>query len=97
MMRLTTVQELEEIPQEHLRDYLLNKTKAMFAEYGVNSMEQIGCYVVLNEDEFSQFPMSASEFVEIVIMEETAFLHGVQIVSDAYAEDIYLPIGVIQW
>ena len=96
MMRLTTVQELEEIPQEHLRDYLLNKTKAMFAEYGVNSMEQIGCYVVLNEDEFSQFPMSTSEFVEIVIMEETAFLHGVQILSDDYAEDIYMPIGVIR-
>ena len=96
MMRLTTVQELEKVPQEHLRDYLLNKTKAMFAEYGVDSMESIGCYVVLNEDEFSQFPMSTSEFVEIVIMEETAFLHGVQILSDDYAEDIYMPIGVVQ-
>ena len=32
MMRITTVQDIETIPQEHLRDYLLNKTKAMFAE-----------------------------------------------------------------
>ena len=96
MVRITTVQEIEAIPQEHLRDYLLSKTKAMFAEYGVDSMDSIGCYVILNEDEFSQFPMSATEFAEIIITKGEAYLHGVQIISDDYAEDYYLKIGVIQ-
>lgn len=96
MMRITTVQEIETIPQEHLRDYLLSKTKAMFAEYGVDSMDCIGCYVILNTDEFSQFPMAATEFAEIMMTEDEAYLHGVKIVSDDFAEDYYLPIGVVQ-
>ncbi|MCR4759445.1 MAG: hypothetical protein K5705_04140 [Oscillospiraceae bacterium] len=96
MMRITTVQEIEKIPQEHLRDYLLSKTKAMFAEYGVDSMDCIGCYVILSEDEFSQFPMAATEFAEIMMTEDEAYLHGVQIISDDFAEDYYLPIGVVQ-
>lgn len=96
MMRITTVQEIETIPQEHLRDYLLNKTKAMFAEYGADSMECIGCYVILSEDEFTQFPMAATEFAEIMMTEDEAYLHGVRIISDDFAEDYYLPIGVVQ-
>ena len=96
MMRITTVQEIETIPQEHLRDYLLSKTKAMFAEYGVDSMDCIGCYVILSEDEFAQFPMSATEFAEIIMTEDKAYLHGVQIISDDCAEDYYLPIEVVQ-
>ena len=95
MMRITTVQEIEKIPQEHLRDYLLSKTKAMFTEYGVDSMDCIGCYVILSEDEFTQFPMKATEFAEIMMTEDEAYLHGVKIVSDDFAEDYYLPIGVV--
>ncbi len=97
MMRIKTLQEILELQEEHLRDYLLQKTQALLLEYGVDSMDSIGCYVILHEDEFAQFPIAESEFVEIIMIEEAAYLHGVQIVSDAYAEDIYLPIGVIQW
>ena len=96
MMRITTVQEIEKIPQEHLRDYLLNKTKAMFTEYGVDSMDYIGCYVILSEDEFSQFPMAATEFAEIMMTEDEAYLHGVKIISDDFAEDYYLPVEVVK-
>ena len=90
MMHITTVQEIETIPQEHLRDYLLSKTKA------IDSMDCIGCYVILNTDEFSQFPMAATEFAEIMMTEDEAYLHGVKIISDDFAEDYYLPIGVVQ-
>ena len=96
MMRITTMQEIETIPHKPLRDYLLCKTKAMFAEYNVDSMDSIGCYVILSEDEFSQFPMSATEFAEIIMTGDEAYLHGVQIISDDFAEDYYLPIGVVQ-
>ena len=96
MIRITTAQEIEALPQEHLRDYLLSKTKDMFAEYSVDSMDCIGCYIILNEDEFLQFPMLALEYVEIIMTKDEAYLHGVQIISDDYAEDFYLPIGVIQ-
>ena len=96
MMRITTVQEIEKIPQKHLRDYLLDKTKAMFAEYGVDSMDCIGCYVILSEDEFSQFPMAATEFAEIMMTKDEAYLHGVKIISDDFAEDYYLPVEVVK-
>ena len=96
MMRITTVQEIETIPQEHLRDFLLRKIKAMFAEYGIDSMECIGCYVILNTDEFSQFPMAATEFAEIMMTKDEAYLHGVKIISDDFAEDYYLPVEVVQ-
>ena len=96
MMRITTMQEIETILHKPLRDYLLSKTKAMFAEYSVDSMDSIGCYVILSEDEFSQFPMSATEFAEIIMTEDEAYLHGVKIISDDFAEDYYLPIGVVQ-
>ena len=96
MMRITTMQEIEAIPHKPLRDYLLSKTKAMFAEYSVDSMESIGCYVILSEDEFSQFPMSATEFAEIIMTEDEAYLHGVKIISDDYAEDIFLKMGVVK-
>lgn len=96
MMRITTVQEIETIQQEHLRDYLLSKTKAMFAEYGVEIMDCIGCYVILSEDEFSQFPMAATEFAEIMMTKDEAYLHGVKIISDDFAEDYYLPVEVVQ-
>lgn len=96
MIRVKTMQEIEKLPHEHLRGYLLTKTKAMFAEYGVDSMDSIGCYVILNEDEFSQFPMATTEFAEIIMTKDAAYLHGVRIISDDYAEDYYLPIGVVQ-
>ena len=96
MMRITTTQEIEAIPQKSLRDYLLRKTKAMFAEYNVDNMESIGCYVILNDDEFAEFPIAESEFVEILAIEDEAYLHGVRIISDDYAEDYYVPIGVVQ-
>ena len=96
MMRIKMMQEIEAIPHKPLRDYLLSKTKAMFAEYSVDSMESIGCYVILSEDEFSQFPMSATEFAEIIMTEDEAYLHGVKIISDDFAEDYYVPIGVVQ-
>ena len=97
MIRITTVQEIEALPQEHLRDFLLRKTQAMFSEYGVDSMEQIGCYVILNEDEFSQFPMATTEFAKIIMTKDEAYLHGVRIISDDYAEDYYLKMGVVTW
>ena len=96
MMRIKMMQEIEAISHKPLRDYLLSKTKAMFAEYGVDSMDSIGCYVILSEDEFSQFPMSATEFAEIIMTEDEAYLHGVQIISDDYAEDIFLKMGVVK-
>ena len=39
--------------------------------------------------------MNELEFVEILFLEESMFLHGVKIIDESYGEDIYLPVEVI--
>ena len=43
----------------------------------------------------ANFPISEMEFVEVLFLEKSMFLHGVRIVGDSYGEDIYLPVGVV--
>ena len=57
--------------------------------------DDIGCFIVLEQEEFTDFPISEMEFVEMLFLKENVFLHGVRIVGDSYGEDIYLPVGVV--
>lgn len=64
----------------------------MFEEYDVDSLNDIGCYVILDADEFERFSIGEMEFVEVIQLEEETYLHGVKILSDSYGEDLFLPI-----
>ena len=63
-------------------------------EYGVNNLDDIGCFVVLDSSENQLFEVSEMEFVEVLKIGNSYYLHGVKILGDSYGEDIYLPVEV---
>ena len=89
-------EDMSRINSPALRTYLQNHMQSMFDEYGIDSMDSIGYYVILESDEYSQFPMSSSEFVEVLSIGEENYLHGVNVLSEDCAEDYYLLIEVVQ-
>ena len=95
MKKIQTLQEMSSINSPALRKHLQNHMHSMFDEYGIDSMDSIGYYVILESDEYAQFPMSSSEFVEVLKIGEENYLHGVNVLSEDCAEDYYLPIEVV--
>ena len=75
---------------------LREKAEAMMQEYQVENMDDIGCFIVLEPEEFTDFPIGEMEFVEMLFLEESMFLHGVRIIDESYGEDIYLPVEVVR-
>ena len=95
MMKVTRLKEANHIENADLKMYILEKVKTMMQEYQVENLDDIGCFVILEKEEFTDFPTSEMEFVEVLFLEKSMFLHGVRIVGDSYGEDIYLPVGVV--
>lgn len=95
MIKVTNLQEVNHIENADLRMHILEKAKTMMQEYQVENLDDIGCFIVLELEEFTNFPISEMEFVEVLFLEKSMFLHGVRIVGDSYGEDIYLPIEVV--
>lgn len=95
MMKVTNLQEINHIENADLRMHIREKAEAMMQEYQVENLDDIGCFIVLEQEEFTNFPISEMEFVEMLSLKENVFLHGVKIVGDSYGEDIYLPIEVV--
>ena len=95
MIKVTNLQEMSYITNADLRMHILEKAKTMMQEYQVENLDDIGCFVVLESEEFTDFPIGEVEFVEILFLEESMFLHGVKIIDESYGEDIYLPVEVI--
>jgi hypothetical protein len=65
-------------------------------EYSVDTLDDIGCFVVLEKDEISAFVVSEMEFVEVLEIGENYYLHGARILGDSYGEDVYLPVEVVR-
>ena len=95
MIKVTNLKEIDQIQPLMLKAYIAKKMTAMMQEYQVENMDDIGCFVVLESEEFTDFPIGEMEFVEILFLEESMFLHGVKIIDESYGEDIYLPVEVI--
>ena len=95
MIKVTNLQEMSHIENADLRMHIREKAKIMMQEYQVENLEDIGCFVILKQEEFTDFPISEMEFVEMLFLKENVFLHGVKIIGDSYGEDIYLPIEVV--
>ena len=95
MIKVNNLQEMSCITNADLRMHIREKAEAMMQEYQVENLDDIGCFIVLEPEEFTDFPISEMEFVEILFLEESMFLHGVRIVGDSYGEDIYLPVRVV--
>ena len=95
MIKVTNLQEMNHIENAALQMHIQKKSETMMQEYQVENLDDIGCVIVLEQEEFTDFPISEMEFVEMLSLKEKVFLHGVKIVGDDYGEDIYLPVEVV--
>ena len=95
MMKVTNLQEVNHIEDAALQMHIRKKAETMMQEYQVENLNDIGCFIVLELEEFTDFPISEMEFVEVLFLEKSMFLHGVKIIGDSYGEDIYLPVEVV--
>ena len=95
MMKVTNLQEVNHIEDAALQMHIREKAKTMMQEYQVENLDDIGCFVILEKEEFMCVPMNELEFVEVLEIGAKSYLHGVKIVGDSYGEDIYLPIEVV--
>ena len=96
MIKITNLKEIDQIQPLMLKAYIAKKMTAMMQEYQVDNLDDIGCFIVLEPEEFTDFPIGEMEFVEILFLEESMFLHGVKIIDESYGEDIYLPVEVVR-
>ena len=96
MIKVTNLQEMSCITNADLRIHIQEKAEAMMQEYQVENLDDVGCFVVLEPEEFASFPIGEMEFVEMLFLEESMFLHGVRIIDESYGEDIYLPVEVVR-
>ena len=95
MIKVTNLQEMNHIENGSLQMHIREKAEAMMQEYQVENLDDIGCFVVLESEEFTDFPISEMEFVEMLSLKENVFMHGVRIIDESYGEDIYLPVEVV--
>ena len=95
MIKVTSLQDMSCITNAALQMHIQKKAEAMMQEYQVENLDDIGCFIVLEPEEFTDFPIGEMEFVEMLFLEESMFLHGVRIIDESYGEDIYLPVEVV--
>ncbi len=96
MIKVTNLKEIDQIQPLMLKAYIAKKMTAMMREYQVDNLDDIGCFIVLESEEFTDFPIGEMEFVEMLSLKENVFLHGVRIIDESYGEDIYLPVEVVR-
>ena len=73
MIKVTNLQEMSCITNADLRMYILEKVKTMMQEYQIENLDDIGCFIVLEQEEFTDFPISEMEFVEMLFLKEKCF------------------------
>ena len=96
MLKVTNLRETDNIKPIMLRAFIAKKITALMNEYSVDNLDDIGCFVVLDKEEFSDFSILEMEFVEVLEIGGNYYLHGVRILGDSYGEDIYLPVEVVR-
>ena len=96
MIKVTNLQEMNYIENIALQMHIRKKAETMMQEYQVENLDDIGCFIVLEPEEFTDFPIGEMEFVEMLSLKENVFLHGVRIIDESYGEDIYLPVEVVR-
>jgi len=86
MIKITNLKEIDQIQPLMLKAYIAKKMTAMMQEYQVDNLDDIGCFIVLEPEEFTDFPIGEMEFVEMLSLKENVFLHGVRIIDESYGE-----------
>lgn len=91
MIKVTNLAETNKINPLFLRAYIAKKISSLMEEYNVSTLDDIGCFIILDKDEISCFEMQLMEYTEVLEIGDKTYLHGVKITGDSYGEDIYIP------
>lgn len=90
MLKITALDEMQNIESPMLRESIEQRTIELMTDYEAENLNSIGCFIVLDAEEYPQFRMDEMEFVEVMLLNNETYLHGVRIVSNGYGEDVYL-------
>lgn len=96
MIKVTNLKETDNIKPLMLRAYIARKITALMEEYNVDTLDSIGCFILLEKSEYSMFPIGEMEFVEMLEIGNKNYLHGARIISDSFGEDYFLPVEVVK-
>ena len=96
MLKVTSLRETDNISPLMLRAFIAKKITSLMKEYNVDTLNDIGCFVVLDKEEITNFSVSEMEFVEVLKIGGKCYLHGARILGDSYGEDVFLPVEVVQ-
>ena len=77
MMKVTNLQEMNRIENDSLQMHIREKAEVMMQEYQVENMDDIGCFVILEKEEFACVPMNELEFVEVLEVGAESYLHEI--------------------
>ena len=76
MIKVTNLQEMNHIENAALQMHIRKKTETMMQEYQVENLDDIGCFVILEKEEFMCVPMNELEFVEVLEIGVKSYLYG---------------------
>ena len=96
MIKVTNLQEMNHIKNGSLQMHIREKAETTMQGYQVENLDDIGCFIILEKEEFACVPMNELEFMEVLEIGAESYLHGVRIIGDSYGEDIYLPVEVVR-
>lgn len=94
MMKITNLNEIQKISYPSLKTYIEQKVQGWIDEYGIESLDEIGCFVILDTGEKEFFQESEMKFTETLSLENETYLHGVKVLGDCYGEDIFQSVEV---
>ncbi len=98
MLKMKTMDEIQHLPFPALHDHIERKALELMDDYAVQDLESIGCFVVLDAEESSLFRMEEMEFMEVLLLDNETYLHGVRVLSDGFGEDVFLAMErVSRW
>ena len=63
MMKVTNLQEMNYIENAALQMHIREKAETMMQEYQVENLDDIGCFIVLELEEFTDFPIGEIDVV----------------------------------
>ena len=90
MLKIMNLNEIPNIPFPALKAYISEKVQEWKDEYEIETLDEIGCFVILEAYEKELFETSEMEFVETLHLGKEAYLHGVKMLGNCYGEDTFL-------
>ncbi len=58
MIKVINLKETDSINPLMLKAYIAKKIASLMEEYNVDTLDDIGCFIILSDDEYSLFDMS---------------------------------------